>query len=264
MASRRYKIHNENFFEEIDSFEKAYWLGFLFADGYNNEKDGRVIISLQKKDMKFLEKLRAVFYKNRPLYFIEQNRAYSLTINSRKVSYDLGRLGCIQNKSLKLSFPQNLSSELLSHFIRGYLDGDGCISFMDKKHKTPQVQICSSNLFCKQLQYIILEKIGIRFNIFTQKDKRWSICYIGGTKKVLSFLDWVYSDAREFLPRKYKKYLEIKLLRERIKRKNDYISFSKKYKKWYCRLPLELGRKFLGFFVRKKDAKKALSNYKLS
>lgn len=36
-GGRKYRV-NVNFFENIDTEEKAYWLGFLYADGYNCEK----------------------------------------------------------------------------------------------------------------------------------------------------------------------------------------------------------------------------------
>ena len=39
---------NENYFEKIDTPRKAYWLGFLYADGYNNETHHTVRLSLQK------------------------------------------------------------------------------------------------------------------------------------------------------------------------------------------------------------------------
>ena len=70
MSKQKYTL-NEKFFDEIDTEEKAYWLGFLYADGYNNEKRKEVKIRLAIKDENHLLKLRDTLYvkKNRPLYY---------------------------------------------------------------------------------------------------------------------------------------------------------------------------------------------------
>ena len=52
--------------------------------------------------------------------------AYSIFINSSKMANDLSQYGIIPNKShLDSIFLPNLENELISHFIRGYFDGDG-------------------------------------------------------------------------------------------------------------------------------------------
>lgn len=47
---------NENIFDVIDSEEKAYWLGFLFADGYISSSKNTIELSLALKDKEHLEK----------------------------------------------------------------------------------------------------------------------------------------------------------------------------------------------------------------
>jgi hypothetical protein len=128
---------NENYFEKIDSCEKAYWLGLLFADGYvrkrkqfnGKHKQGGVVgISLKNGDEYLLEKLIIDFESTYRLTKQIKNNflSYKLEVNSSKMTDDLINLGCVPNKSLKL-LPPNLTDEFISHFIRGYFDGDGSI-----------------------------------------------------------------------------------------------------------------------------------------
>jgi len=53
-AQRKYSL-NENYFDEIDTSNKAYILGFLYADGYNNRINNTVVLSLFKQDREILE-----------------------------------------------------------------------------------------------------------------------------------------------------------------------------------------------------------------
>lgn len=132
---RKYKL-NENYFEKIDSKDKAYFLGLLFADGCNaisrTQKHCSIIISLQEQDKEILQKFMNIVSPNKPLQLINNingQKQYRFVINSKKWSNDLIKLGCVPNKSLVLQFPteKQVPKELQSHFIRGYFDGDGCV-----------------------------------------------------------------------------------------------------------------------------------------
>ena len=141
---RKHKC-NENYFEKIDSNEKAYWLGLLFADGYvrkrlqfneKHKQGGIVGISLKDGDEYILEK----FIKDIDSTYILHKQikdnflSYKLEIYSSKMSDDLINLGCVPKKSLIL-LPPKLKDELISHFIRGYFDGDGSIGKYDGRLK---------------------------------------------------------------------------------------------------------------------------------
>lgn len=136
---RRIRKHNcnENYFEKINTNEKAYWLGLLFADGYvrkrrqfngQHKQGGIVGISLKNGDEYLLEKLiidlGSTYKLNKQIK--DDFLSYKLEINISKMADDLINLGCVPNKSLKL-LPPKLTDEFISHFIRGYFDGDGSI-----------------------------------------------------------------------------------------------------------------------------------------
>ena len=59
ISHRKFPV-NDRFFEEIDTEEKAYFLGFLFADGCNSPDKNRLEVSLAKQDMDVLERLSKV------------------------------------------------------------------------------------------------------------------------------------------------------------------------------------------------------------
>ncbi|NJO59681.1 MAG: hypothetical protein HC836_15660 [Richelia sp. RM2_1_2] len=122
---RKYKL-KENYFGKIDTEAKAYILGFLFADGYVNEKYGQISVTLHEKDCELLNYMvREMYETDRPL---KHYKGYlRLVVCSNKMVSDLIKLGCTQRKTFTLKFPQ-IEEEFISHFMRGYFDGDGSIT----------------------------------------------------------------------------------------------------------------------------------------
>ena len=141
---RKHKC-DENYFEKIDNKVRAYWLGLLYADGYvrkrrqcdgKHKQGGIVGISLKRGDEYLLEKfindLKSTYKLRKQVK--EEFVSYKLEINSSKMADDLINLGCVPNKSLIL-LPPKLNDCLISHFIRGYFDGDGSIGRYDGRLK---------------------------------------------------------------------------------------------------------------------------------
>jgi hypothetical protein len=118
----------------------------------------------------------------------------------------LNNYGCTPKKSLTLKFPNiNIfeNKNLIRHFIRGYIDGDGCISYCDKKHKHMTLRILGTKDFLNILQkYLPLEKK----NKLHKKNNIYDLSFQKGRGKYI--LDYVYKDATIFLDRKLEKYKE--------------------------------------------------------
>ncbi len=204
---RMYEL-NENFFEQINTEEKAYFLGLLYSDGYVDKKRNLVGITLQEQDMELLEKLRNILNYNKPLKFKipkQPNRKnlYILDMYSKKIHQDVIKLGCLQAKSLILEFPtkKQVPPHLLRHFIRGYFDGDGSIN--------REISIVSTNNFLLKLDKI-LSNLSIEHKYYDMEcnDITKVIC-IFKRKSVLKFCEWIYSGATIFMKRKYDKYLKL-------------------------------------------------------
>lgn len=122
---------NLNIFEKIDTEEKAYWLGFLFADG--GIVGNYVVIALQGRDIEHLEKFKKFLGADTAkIYQYErEGRPYCrISIGCKKMVEDLAKYGCVQKKSLILKPPIELvPEEFYYDFLRGYFDGDGCLSY---------------------------------------------------------------------------------------------------------------------------------------
>lgn len=219
---RKYKI-NEKYFDLIDTEHKAYTLGFLYADGYNNEKKNIVKLSLIEDDVEILKKIKKPICPDKPLRYYKYksgNRKpqYSFVIDNGHISRTLCEYGVVQAKTFKLKFPNFLNDELIRHFIRGYFDGDGCITKSKQKikHWSPKYNISfvSTEKFINGLQKYLFLKLNINIGkIQTRHPERnnniRTLC-IGGNLQVEKILDHLYYDSIIYLDRKYDKYLELK------------------------------------------------------
>lgn len=214
--SSRKKILHINF-EQIDTNDKAYILGLIFADG--NLSKNNIEISLKKDDKQILEDISKVIYDNIYLkkrsgkiwFNKKQNKKYKSSaqyrflITCKKTSIDLRNHGLIENKSLKIVMPK-LEIQFISHFIRGYFDGDGCL-FVSKKYKgTNRVTIVSNYIFCEQLSSIINSILQINSTV-QNKTVNVGCVSISGNNQVQTFLNWIYTDANLKLNRKYEKFI---------------------------------------------------------
>lgn len=218
LQGRRFNL-NHNYFNIIDTEEKAYFLGFLYADGYNYEKENVVSIKLQKDDKEILEKFKDMLRSELKIYFqkgVGRKDSYSLSVRSEKLSKDLSKLGCFQRKSLTLRFPteNQVPKRLLKDFLRGYFDGDGTFGrYKANRHKylRGKVGICSTVFFLEEVKKII-NGLGISCYISKVNRRKTTTRQLGinGNYNMMVFLDWLYGDCSISLKRKYDKYIKIK------------------------------------------------------
>ena len=210
----RFTYHfNEHYFDHIDSQDKAYILGLLWADGHNRVDRGSVILELQEEDKPLLERINNITENERPLRKVplhDKNPAwkdqYNLLWQSKYLSNVLNKYGMCQRKSLVLEFPKWLDEGLYPHFIRGYMDGDGCVCCMKQNHKI-QVSMVGTRMFLERVQKIC-KNVGIKSYIAHDKRANEAICNLLIASNICSitFLDWIYRDANLKMERKYNKY----------------------------------------------------------
>lgn len=208
---RKYTI-NEYYFDEINTPNKAYILGLLYADGCNYLPQHRVKIELQEKDKDILDKINNEIGSNKPLVLnklSDKNKnwqnTYRLDITNKHISETLNASGMVQRKSLVLLFPDWLDSSLYPHFIRGYFDGDGCLQ---KYFLT----IASTKEFCEKLSNICEDVLQIQTtisNLSYNPQSNTKILYITGINKMQVFLDYIYKDAELYIKRKYDAYKNV-------------------------------------------------------
>jgi len=212
---------DEHVFDNINTEEKSYWLGFLMADGYNHVSKTAVCLRLQKEDLEILEKFRKFLGSNAPIYSFKKftrvnhiEREYcEVRINSVHLSKQLEQLGCTQGKTYTLEFPNYISDSLINHFLRGYFDGDGCISIGDRKNRKSSDSKCYQFTIAGRREFILEAQRHIAINtgvkilpLKIQPNNFAQVMHYGGFNVVLKILNYLYRNATIYLQRKYAKY----------------------------------------------------------
>ena len=198
---RLYRFDTD-FFKLIDTEQKAYWLGFISADGWIEPKLNRLGIGLQKSDRKHLEKFRDAINSNHPIY--EKRDSSYFRISSKELIADLNNVGVFPAKSLKID-PYYVSEPLQHHYWRGVFDGDGWIQ-KDKLNRW-LIGICGSKAMVEGFQRFVLDMATSSAKIYMINN---TYCIqFGGVHFTRMIMDEMYSDATVFLDRKYEKWLEV-------------------------------------------------------
>ncbi|TSC72859.1 MAG: putative DOD family homing endonuclease [Parcubacteria group bacterium Gr01-1014_38] len=154
--------------------EMAYVLGYFAADGYMYRNPrGSHYVGFVSTDEELVRLVRSLIGTlNSIEVYRPKNKnwktRYTLQVGSRKIFETLSDLGFSPAKSLTVSFPL-VPLSVLSHFVRGYFDGDGCLSFgtYARKNRKSKAQvlfarfISGSEYFLKGLQSaLLLGEIG--------------------------------------------------------------------------------------------------------
>ncbi len=166
---------NETVFETIDTKEKAYWLGFLYADGYIAKKRYKLQVCLSVKDEEHLDSFINFLGDdlNKKRYYgpykTSGKQVHYYTTN-RQIVNSLISLGCTNKKSKTIRFPNLTSYELQLSFLKGYYDGDGTAG---KNHTDI---VCGSLLFLEDLKIIF--NITNTIHVLTQKYECYKL-YVG-------------------------------------------------------------------------------------
>lgn len=206
---------NEHYFDEIDTEEKAYFLGLYFADGCNLYERHEISIELIEDDRNLLEKLKTALESNRPLLrHTHEGRGKptcQVIVLSRYFCDKLNELGCPPRKSLILQFPKYLRDDLYIPFIRGYFDGDGGITIYNRKNtKRGHCTIVGSRDFIMGLKDFLENNYpNIEFIIRNRTNNKAISLVLYKKKSAFDFLKTIYSNANIYMERKFLKYQEL-------------------------------------------------------
>ena len=228
--SRKYQS-DEKFFQSIDSESKAYWLGFIYADGYITGSS--LGITLSEKDKNHLEKFSRSIGSTYPIHTYVYSGykdvlASRVIIKSNMLVDSLITHGCYYNKSLILRWPTTIPHDLMSHFVRGYMDGDGSIYISKIKYGSSfKLRFEGTKEFLEGLMDFF--KINLTLQKRNHDNKNSFTLDIGGNKKVLEKLDILYRDATIFLDRKYERYKLLQSLYPVIDKVNRVNSVDNSY-----------------------------------
>lgn len=206
ITHKTYKF-NEHYFDMIDDENKAYIIGLLYADGCNHYDKGVLSLSLKEEDKHILDEINILLHNKKPLFFKNLNdknknfhNQYSINLFSKHLCNLMNDYGLVPRKSLILTFPSWLNKDLYRHFIRGYVDGDGCI-YWNSKTNSSSVSMVGTESFLMNVANIlrdngIVVKISNNHNI-----KELKTTSRENTVKLITFL---YYNVNLKLKRKYK------------------------------------------------------------
>lgn len=214
---RKYSL-NEKYFENIDSEEKAYWLGFLYADGCvidkkhkNGSSNGKKLkISLKRSDTEHLKKFNESICSNYPIRNkISKINGFEypvaeLSISNTEFVNNIIKQNIVPRKTYEGKYPIVCDS-LMRHFLRGYIDGDGYIGRIVNEHRVKySIEICSYGKDVLEVIQNYLLKNGISSKIYlkskNRKDYRIMIYSFNSVAKLLVLL---YSNSTIHLNRKF-------------------------------------------------------------
>ena len=206
---RKYTL-DETFFDVIDTEAKAYVLGFIAADGYVDDTNNRIVISLNVKDEDILAKILDKVNSNQKIKYFIKDGKYNhckISLNSKKIVSSIIKRGVLPRKSLTMSGEviDSIPKEFVRHFLRGYFEGDGHVTYGSK--------------YASGIKYCVVIIGTLDFLTKTFKAncisnsliKKYSSCgmYRWVTSKrdhVDAFLTYIYKDSTIYLNRKYAIY----------------------------------------------------------
>ena len=225
---------NEHIFDSINTEEKAYWLGFIFADGYisnlEKQKNQKKLkygfeLSLGIQDINHLHKFNKFMeYEGDNVKIgktkleTKEHQRCRWSIGSKHLWNTLNNFGCTPNKSLTLKFP-DLSifknKYLILSFIRGYFDGDGCVSIYNRNGKSR----LSTSLLGTSEMLTFIQNLFFKENKLTRNNKNNDVTYVYALsgQKAYTFLSIIYNNATIYLDRKYQKFKNWKNCRPKVK-----------------------------------------------
>ena len=220
---RKYKgtyYCNNNFFKD-ESAESFYLAGFIAADGsVQYRKYSKILkITLSKKDIDHLEKIKKILESNHPIkeYTVKKSKlvdsnheCVELQIANKNIVEDLAKFNIIPNKTKIYEMPEwLLSHQFLNHFMRGYFDGDGTITYcgLGKGRKILQLNfsILGTEKFIQQYREILSKNCNTNCVKIINHHSIYKIGY-SGNNIVKNIYDFLYKDQTICLQRKMLKY----------------------------------------------------------
>lgn len=197
---------NENYFQKLDTEEKVYWLGFLYASGSALEefKSNSIQISTHLKNIDRIERFMKELETKRPIQKQKNRNTVYVKIANQTLFNDLRNLGLINQKRTDLDFPDFLNQSQIKPFVLGYYDGKGGLMY-----KKPNLTISGTPKFLKKLTEKINKELNLNWDYKKINESHYKI-NVWAKYEILTFLEWIYNTKIPCSEVNFKKYKEYK------------------------------------------------------
>lgn len=206
---RKYPV-NDNYFK-VQTSNMAYILGLIAADGNVAKKENCIAIQLLEEDEEILLKINNIISSTRPIKRYINNagsKTSKLTVFSKQWKDDLKLYGIEPNKTFSLKKPSFLQNNFYIDYIKGYFDGDGCVS-VSKDNKRITVSFSGASYeIINWMREVLINQYGLMVSqINTYKTSQNNTMYrfsIGSKLSVYKIYNLFYNNKDNlFLNRKY-------------------------------------------------------------
>jgi hypothetical protein len=209
-----------DFFKEIDSEPKAYWLGFFLAEGWLHKQvdtrsavpriSYRMGVELSTEDVDHLYLLKKAVKSDAPISLrtrpgkTKDINLCCLRIGDTRFCLNLAKYAGVGSKSRTIKMPE-ISTELKRHLVRGFFDGEGSV-YIQKTGRQRAVSITSnSRAFLEEIAALL----GFPVKIYPYKHESCYKLSIARQAYLLKLYDYLYMDSSVHLPRKRLKFEEL-------------------------------------------------------
>jgi intein/homing endonuclease len=249
----------------IKTPEFAYILGYLWADGAFIEKDQKIAMQLQKRDVEEIRHLLELtgdwnikdYWKQTSK--IQEKKCYPMIYARHKEFSDFLLEKDFKNKTLGdcRGLIEFLGQDLLHYFVRGYFDGDGCVYV----NKSKYVSFTASHNKVWTSIIKLLDDLNIEYRLVKSKKPNGNFTEeirIISYQSILKFANFIYSGRIFGLLRKRNKFLTIIENAIIEKQRESSISFYSKIKRFVCRFYEDKKVHRVGSFMEVEDAFEAM------
>ena len=200
---------NHNYLKNWSN-DMAYFLGFFCADGHLDTKRNTIYFQLHKKDDYILQIFYDYFEYNGPLHYRKNTNNVQFNIFSKEITQDLKNFGLTNHKSQELKWIEQIPEQYISHFVRGYFDGDGHVGLAQDSNPNKKKIMCklvSTLPFIQRLKKEFEKIYGKEIGSIKDNGSYFEL-YYSGQQSAIKFLEWIYTDSNENnrLKRKYDIY----------------------------------------------------------
>lgn len=217
----------DDFFDKIDSEEKAYLLGFFIADGcinkttdrskgrfcINQSEDDQEIVEAYKEYLQIPSKIQIIDNQSGAKHRKPQWRIRWTSVHMMETMENIYNIHPHKTTDTEFEFPINLIPEdLQGHFVRGFIDGDGYMGDNGQVHNFSVSIVGVSEKFLTMIGDLVSKATGMVYNLYKSKGKtvdyislRWSSERVDKLEKITDLKNYLYTNATIFLSRKKEK-----------------------------------------------------------